>query len=276
VAAVVAVPGLVGDVPGTVDHAPNLGWHDVPVASVWPGELPLRVENEANLGALAELWAHPVAADFVHVSAESGIGAALVVGGRLFSGARGLAGELGHMPVHPEGHPCSCGARGCLEQYAGKSAVLRTAGLTATGGLDGGGASAAVTGDLDGGGASGTVTGDLDGGRRDAIETLAARAEEGDPRVLDALHQAGTALGTALAGAVNLLDPAAVVLGGAYAELGAWLLPAMRRELAGRVTVRSWDPGALTVSELGRRGPLLGAALVTVRAIVEDPAALWS
>lgn len=250
VAAVVAVPGLVGDVPGTVDHAPNLGWHDVPVASLWPGELPLRVENEANLGALAELWAHPVAADFVHVSAESGIGAALVVGGRLFSGARGLAGELGHMPVHPEGHPCSCGARGCLEQYAGKSAVLRTAGLTATGGRD--------------------------GGRRDVIETLAARAEEGDPRVLDALHQAGTALGTALAGAVNLLDPAAVVLGGAYAELGAWLLPAMRRELAGRVTVRSWDPGALTVSELGRRGPLLGAALVTVRAIVEDPAALWS
>lgn len=314
VAAVVAVPGLVGDVPGTVDHAPNLGWHDVPVTSLWPGELPLRVENEANLGALAELWAHPVAADFVHVSAASGIGAALVVGGRLFSGARGLAGELGHMPVHPEGRPCSCGARGCLEQYAGKSAVLRAAGLTvtgdggvvsaaATGGLGGGSAGMAVTGGADGGSAGvaargeagggsagGTVTGGTEGvaaraedaertpsgGRRDAIETLAARAGEGDPRVLDALQQAGTALGTALAGAVNLLDPAAVVLGGAYAELGTWLLPAMRRELAERVTVRSWDPGALTVSELGRRGPLLGAALVTVRAIVEDPAVLWS
>ncbi|WP_336208875.1 ROK family transcriptional regulator [Nonomuraea sp. LPB2021202275-12-8] len=244
VAAVVAVPGLVGDVPGTVDHAPNLGWHDVPVASLWPGELPLRVENEANLGALAELWAHPVAADFVHVSAESGIGAALVVGGRLFSGARGLAGELGHMPVHPEGSPCSCGARGCLEQYAGKAAVLRTAGVTGVGG--------------------------------DVIEALAARAGQGDARVLEALEQAGTALGTALAGAVNLLDPAAVVLGGAYAELGAWLLPSMRRELAARVTVRSWDPDALTVSQLGRRGPLLGAALATVRTILEDPAALWS
>ncbi|MGN9784373.1 ROK family protein [Nonomuraea sp. ZG12] len=256
VAAVVAVPGLVGDAPGRVDHAPNLGWHDVAVSELWPGELPLRVENEANLGALAELWAHPVAADFVHVSAESGIGAALVVGGRLFSGARGLAGELGHMPVHPDGHPCTCGARGCLEQYAGKSAVLRMAGLAADAGS--------------------LAQREASGGRCDVIEALAVRAGEGEPLVLDALQRAGTALGTALAGAVNLLDPAAVVLGGAYAELGTWLLPSMRRELAERVTVRSWDPGALTVSELGRRGPLLGAALVTVRAILEDPAALWS
>jgi len=105
---------------------------------------------------------------------------------------------------------------------------------------------------------------------------LAERARQGDRRVLDALDQAGTALGTALAGAVNLLDPAAVVLGGAYAELGGWLLPPMRRELARRVTVRSWDPDALTVSALGRRGPLLGAALATVRMVLEDPAAAWS
>src|SRR5690606_729288 len=178
--------------------------------------------------------------------AESGIGAALVVGGRLFTGARGLAGELGHMPVHPDGPPCSCGARGCLEQYAAKAAVLRAAGLPAAG------AGSAV----------------------DGVRFLAARAREGDARTARALREAGQALGTALAGAVNLLDPAAVVLGGAYAELGEWLVPPMRRELAARVTVRPWDPEALTVSELGRRGPLLGAALATVRSVLEDPAAL--
>ncbi|MEU4574280.1 ROK family protein [Nonomuraea sp. ATR24] len=262
VAAVVAVPGLVGDVPGTVARAPNLGWHDVPVAGLWPGELPLRVENEANLGALAELWAHPVADDFVHVSAESGIGAALVVGGRLFSGARGLAGELGHMPVHPDGFPCSCGARGCLEQYAGKAAVLRAAGLPLPAAIGAAQAGADVAGAA------------LEGA--DVVAALAGLARAGETPVVRALDGAGTALGTALAGAVNLLDPAAVVLGGAYAELGEWLLPAMRRELAARVTVRPWDPEALTVSELGRRGPLLGAALATVRGILDDPAALWS
>jgi hypothetical protein len=67
------------------------------------------------------------------------------------------------------------------------------------------------------------------------------------------------------------------VLGGAYAELGEWLLPGMRSELAARVTVRPWNPEALQLSELGRRGPLLGAGTVTIRRIIEDPAryAAW-
>src|SRR5690606_23157960 len=115
----------------------------------------------------------------------------------------------------------------------------------------------------------------VSGGRADGIGVLVARAREGDARVVAALEDAGRALGAALAGAVNLLDPAAVVLGGADAELGEWLVPPMRRELAARVTVRAWDPEALTVSELGRRGPLLGAALATVRSVLEDPASLW-
>ncbi len=84
----------------------------------------------------------------------------------------------------------------------------------------------------------------------------------------------GRALGTALAGAVNLVDPAAVVLGGAYAELADWLLPGMRRELAERVRVREWPESALASSALGRRGPLLGAALVTIRRILDDPGAV--
>ncbi|MBD0673182.1 ROK family protein, partial [Streptomyces sp. CBMA156] len=82
---------------------------------------------------------------------------------------------------------------------------------------------------------------------------------------------AGTALGTAAAGAVNLLDPAEVVLGGGYARLAPWLLPAMRAELAARVTVRPWSDDRLTVSRLGRRGPLLGAAVRVVRAVVAEP-----
>jgi predicted NBD/HSP70 family sugar kinase len=248
VGTVVAVPGLVDSANGAVEQAPNLGWHAVPVARAlgeWlPAPLrrvPIEVENEANLGALAELW-HATARpeDFIHISAEAGIGAAVVIDGRLFRGARGFAGELGHVPVHPEGPRCSCGARGCLEQYAGEETVLRASGLADLGG--------------------------------DHIKLLTDRALGGDPRVLGALEQAGRALGTALSGAVNLLDPSALVLGGAYAELGEWLLPGMRRELADRVTVRPWSPEALRLSPLGRRGPLLGAATVTIRRIIEDPA----
>lgn len=267
VGAVLAVPGLVGT-PGVVEHAPNLGWHRVPIVDLLRGRLPeltegaaLEVENEANLGALAELWNEDGAADFVHVSAEAGIGAALVVGGRLLRGVRGFAGELGHVPVHPDGPLCACGAHGCLEQYAGEEAVLRAAGMPDVAGIlawaDGGSDS------IDGADHVAPPT--------DPVQALAGRATAGDERVRDALDQAGGAMGTALAGAVNLLDPAVVILGGAYADLSPWLLPGMRRELAARVTVRAWEADSLVVSGLGRRGPLLGAALSTVRRIIEDP-----
>ncbi|AXI81550.1 ROK family transcriptional regulator [Peterkaempfera bronchialis] len=261
----IAVPGLVGAEPGLVRRAANLGWSDVPVIALLRSELrlagapdlaalPAEVDNEANLGGLAELWLgdHAGTGDFVHISAEAGIGAALIVAGRLFRGARGFAGELGHVPVEPDGPPCACGSRGCLEQYAGERAVLRAAGP---------GSARADTGHSSGEAGSG----------RDWIALLADRAADGDPAVLAALDRAGTALGTAVAGAVNLIDPASVILGGGYAELGEWLLPGMRRELTARVTVRPWSDDWLAVSVLGRRGPLLGAAAGVVRAIVEDP-----
>ncbi|MFJ2864600.1 ROK family protein [Kitasatospora sp. NPDC087314] len=247
-----AVPGLVGTSGGVLQRAANLGWQDVPLAAeLRPAlraagaadlaELPVEADNEANLGGLAERWLDDGPEDFLYVSAEAGVGAAIVVGGRLLRGSRGYAGEFGHVPVHPDGPRCACGAHGCLEQYAGE-AVLRAAG------------SANVRGDW--------------------VTLLAERAEAGDEPARAALAGAGSALGTAAAGAVNLLDPAEVVLGGGYARLAPWLLPAMRAELAARVTVRPWSDERLTVSRLGRRGPLLGAAVGVVRAVVADPGRL--
>ncbi|MEU4114171.1 ROK family protein [Kitasatospora sp. NPDC028055] len=103
---------------------------------------------------------------------------------------------------------------------------------------------------------------------------LAERAAAGHPPTLAALERAGRALGLALTSAVDLIDPDRLVLGGAYAELAGWLLPAVRAELAERVTVRPWAEEALRPAALGRRGPLLGAALTTVRRIMADPTLL--
>ncbi|MGW5460282.1 ROK family protein [Streptomyces sp. NPDC003996] len=233
----VAVPGLVARDGHTVVRAPNLDWQDTDLGALLPGDWQLTVDNEANFGALAELWlGDGTPRDFLHVSAEIGIGAAVVVDGGLLRGTRGFAGELGHVPVRPDGPPCPCGSRGCLEQYAGEEAVLRAAGLEPG---------------------------------EDLVGLLAGRAEQGDEGVRAALRDAGTALGIALTGAVNLLDPDTVVLGGALAGLSPWLLPSLETELTSRT---AGPPCPVTVSQLGSQGPLLGAAHSVVRAVLDDPA----
>ncbi|MFG2352720.1 ROK family protein [Streptomyces sp. NPDC048521] len=235
----VAVPGLVARDGRTVVRAPNLDWRDTDLGGLLPGGWPLTVDNEANFGALAELWlGDGTPRDFLHVSAEIGIGAAVVVDGGLLRGIRGFAGELGHVPVRPDGPACPCGGRGCLEQYAGEEAVSRAAGLSP---------------------------------REDLVGLLSERAEEGDESVRAALRDAGTALGIALTGAVNLLDPETVVLGGALAGLSPWLLPSLEAELTGRTAGPACP---VAVSRLGPEGPLLGAAHSVVRSVLDDPAAV--
>ncbi|MCI3275075.1 ROK family transcriptional regulator [Streptomyces cylindrosporus] len=233
----VAVPGLVARDARTVVRAPNLDWHDTDLGALLPDDIPLTVDNEANFGALAELWlGEGTPLDFLHVSAEIGIGAAVVVAGGLLRGTRGFAGELGHVPVRPDGPACPCGGLGCLEQYAGEEAVLRAAGLEPG---------------------------------EDRVGLLAGRAAEGDAEVRRALRDAGEALGIALTGAVNLLDPESVVLGGALAGLAPWLLPSLEAELDRRTAGPACP---VSVSRLGPEGPLLGAAHSVVRAVLDDPA----
>ncbi|WP_028800313.1 ROK family transcriptional regulator [Streptomyces sp. 142MFCol3.1] len=235
----VAVPGLVARDARTVIRAPNLHWQDTDLSALLPADLPLTVDNEANFGGLAELWlGDATPRDFLHVSAEIGIGAAVLVDGHLLRGTRGFAGELGHVPVHPDGPECPCGGHGCLEQYAGEEAVLRAAGLEPG---------------------------------EDRVGLLSERAAQGDPHVRHALRDAGTALGIALTGAVNLLDPETVVLGGALSGLAPWLLPSLEEELARRT---AGPACAVSVSRLGPEGPLLGAAHSVVRGVLDDPAAV--
>ncbi|HEX5598212.1 MAG TPA: ROK family transcriptional regulator [Micromonosporaceae bacterium] len=244
--ATLAVPGLVTP-DGVVRLAPNLGWRGVDVAAGLPLSnglhLPLVVENEANLAAIGELHAVLGSANFVYVSGEIGIGAGIVLDGALFRGARGFSGELGHVTVRPDGPRCRCGARGCLERYAGQEAILAAAGL----------------------GAQGLS-------RDRAVSRLADLAATGDPATRGALTAAGRALGVALAGVVNLLDVDTVVLGGSYAPLAAWLQPAVEREISRRVLTAAWSPVAVRPALLGPDAAMLGAAGSVVRTLLDRPA----
>ncbi|HJQ05247.1 MAG TPA: ROK family transcriptional regulator [Nocardioides sp.] len=189
-----AVPGQAGG--GVIVRAPNLGWSDVDVAlPLPPTPLPTTIDNEANLAALGELWADDVGPDFIHVSGEVGIGAGIVVGGELFRGVHGRAGEFGHVVMDADGPPCSCGGRGCLERLAGQEAILAAAGVSTR-------------------------------------AELKDRCQAGDAAALAAVAAAGVLLGQALASATNLLDPEAIVLGGTFADLGPWLRSSVEESLA--------------------------------------------
>ncbi|MEU8309470.1 ROK family transcriptional regulator [Actinomadura sp. NPDC048955] len=249
--AAVALPGLLDRENGVVRHAPNLGWTDVPVTGA-PGlaaALPAEYDNEANLAALGELWFGDGArfGDFVHVSGEIGIGAGIVVDGRVFRGAHGFAGELGHLVADPSGPACSCGGRGCLEQIAGQEAMLRAAGLPVTRPAAGPGGS---------------------------VGRLVDRLSAGDAAALDAVTRAGRALGGALASAVNLIDPDTIVLGGVFSPLAAWIRPPLEGVLAeGPGSLRRGVP-PVEVSGLAEGAAVLGAAGLVVERVIADPALL--
>ena len=198
----VAVPGLVEVASGTLLRAPNLGWTRLRIVDELKArlphlDLPIRVENEANLAALAEHWqgAARGVRNFICVFGEVGVGAGIVVDGELYRGAHGFGGEFGHLTLTPGGDLCACGSRGCLETLVGQEAIARRAGLR------------------------------IESGERTWSLTaeLVRRADSGDPAVLAALREAGATLGLGLASVVNLLDLDVVVLGGCFGPLAPWL-----------------------------------------------------
>lgn len=234
-----ALPGLVDPRTGLLEVAPNLGWAAVePVPLLRLGALPVRIANEAKLAALAEL-AGDVPDSFLYVSGDVGIGAAIVVDRRLFLGERGWNGEIGHVVVDPAGPRCSCGATGCLEQYAGKEAMMRAAGLPPDASLG-----TLVTLLADGG------SGPTGGG----------------------MLPAGRALGSALADFVNLLDVGTIVLGGAYTELLPWLRADVEAVLAVQVLSAPFVDLQVRAAQAGPQAALTGGAREVLQAVLAAPA----
>jgi predicted NBD/HSP70 family sugar kinase/biotin operon repressor len=196
--------------------------------------LPVEVDNDANLGALAEgaLGAARGLSDFVYVRLGSGLGAGLVVGGRLCRGANGLAGEIGHVQVRADGAVCRCGNRGCLETVASESA-LRALLEPALG---------------------------RPLGARDVVDLVAA-GELAATRVVD---DAGRAVGRVLADLCNALNPEAIVVGGELSEAGEPLLRAIRETVERHALPAAADGVRVVSGELGERAELLGALRLAI------------
>ncbi|KID28914.1 transcriptional regulator/sugar kinase [Prauserella sp. Am3] len=195
----VSVAGLVDHRTGHCLLAPNLDWHDVPLRE-WVEELfgvPAVIYNEAHAGALAEqrFGCGNGVANFVRIMVSAGIGAGVVLDSRLFSGAAGIGGEIGHCRVEDDGRPCACGNIGCLESVASQPAILQSAREAAE---------EAAT----------DLASSCD------IDDVLTAAALGDAAAVAAVERAGTGLGRAIGYLLNVLNPDLVVLGGAVAGAG--------------------------------------------------------
>jgi predicted NBD/HSP70 family sugar kinase len=231
------LPGPIHRSTGTVGSSAILpGWTDVRIAEVMSERLalPVHVDNDANLGALAELhWgAGQGASTLVYLKMATGIGAGLVIGGRLFHGAGGTAGEIGHTTVDEAGPICRCGNRGCLEMFAAAPALAELLRTT-----------------------RGEVTGDR----------VVELALEGDPGCRRAIADAGSYTGHAVANLCNLFNPERIVVGGSLGAAGEVLLGPLREAVRRRVIPSAVGDVEIVPGVLGDRAELLGAVALVLK-----------
>lgn len=233
----------------TVLFAPNLAWRDAPLRDAIAArvELPVVVENDANAAAWGEyrFGAGAGADDVVLLTIGTGIGAGLVLDGRLYRGRFGIAGEPGHVRVVPGGRLCGCGNQGCWEQYCSGSALVRAAREIATERPHDGARLLQLAGEVEA----------IDG------PVVMRAAQEGDPAAIDCFDEIGRWLGQGLADLAAVLDPGRFVLGGGVADAGELLVRPARETFAAVLTGRGHRPVAEIVpARLGVDAGLIGAA----------------
>jgi glucokinase len=247
-----AVAGFVSTERKQVMFAPHLAWRDTDVADVLSGRigLPVVIEHDTNAAAIAEHRFGAARGDqvTVQIALGTGIGAALLIDGKLFRGAHGVAPELGHLRLVPGGRPCSCGKHGCWERYCSGTALSATAvdllaehpGMSTALGRYASGDAHTLTG-----------------------RQVAAAAREGDPLAQRAMDDLARWLGEGLALVADVYDPALVVIGGGVSESAPLFLDAAREHYARVLTGAGYRPLArIRTAQLGDDAGVVGAALL--------------
>lgn len=246
----VACAGFVDAAGSTVLFAPNLAWRDAPLKERLEQAVgrPVFLENDANAAAWGEFrfGGAREADDMLLVTIGTGVGGGIVSNGELLRGAEGVAAEIGHVRVVPDGLRCGCGNRGCLESYASGTALVREARELVSGGSPHAGALR-----------------DLCGGDPEALtgHMVTEAAMTGDPAATELFADLGRWLGEGIASMVAVLDPELVVIGGGVSDAGDLLLAPTRaafgRQLTGRGHRRQAD---IVPAVLGNDAGLVGAA----------------
>jgi glucokinase len=244
----IAAAGAIDSRRGIVTLSPNLpGWRDIPLGSIIEERLGIKtwLLNDANAAALGEhhFGAGRGVANLVYLTIGTGIGGAVIIDGKLYTGGCGSAGEIGHMTIDTNGPRCECGNIGCLEQLAAGKAIAREA-KKRLGSGERSTLTEAVAGKLE------TVT----------AEDVAVAAKKGDSLAVDVINSAATYLGVGMVNLVNIFNPEAIIIGGGVASMGDLLLAPARRMVRERAFPESAAVVRIVTAELGGDAGLLGAA----------------
>jgi glucokinase len=244
----VGLPGFLDVKAGVVKQLTNLGWHEeVPIRRLleeaW--QIPVKIDNDANVAALGEAWCGAGAGvdDVVCITLGTGVGGGLILDGQLLHGRYGFAGEVGHMTIDPEGHPCNCGMRGCLETFSSATGMVRMAKEAIVAGRS-------------------TVLADVE---KVGTKEIFAAAAAGDTVALEVKKRAIDALAQAMSALSVVLNPARFIIGGGVSYAGEALLQPLREAYAKRTQPNARQGVDVVLAQLGNRAGYIGAAGLLAR-----------
>ena len=229
----IGAPGPLDKGRGLIACPPNLpGWIDVPIVETVQRKtlLPVVLENDANAAALAEKWigAARDSEHFVYVTISTGIGAGLYLDGKLASGSRGNAGDIGHMVIDPAYGTCACGQKGCLEWIASGTAISRRGSELL--------------------------------GAPFTTQEIFERYRAGHAQVTALVHETFTAIGIGCVTLINLFDPERIVIGGGVSQVGAPLFQAVQQYVSRHALNPAGRQTIITPAQLRQNAGVIGAA----------------
>jgi len=244
----VGAPGLLNPETGILFTSPNLpGWRDVPLRDIIQEKLGKKtfLINDANAAALGEFYfgAARGARNFIYITISTGIGGGIVIDGKIYSGAIGAAGEVGHMTVDDDGPICNCGNRGCWETLASGTALAREARHRIEEGVR--------TSILE------YADGDVEKVNPQVINSA---ARQGDSLAKELIGRTGYYVGVGLANLVNIFNPELIVIGGGLSNIGDMLFEPAFKVAGERAYREAFQAVRFASAELGRNSGVLGAA----------------
>ena len=246
----VGLPGFL-DIPGgVVKYLTNLGWRDIPIRGQLESafKVPVKIDNDANVAALGEVWAGAGAGEqnVVCITLGTGVGGGIIAGGKLLHGARGVAGEIGHIPIDPDGALCNCGRTGCLETISSATGMVRMVHKAIQQGESSALSSLAHRGDL-------------------STKDIFEQAKNGDPLAEKTVEKAVDALAEAMAVLSVVVNPSLFIVGGGVSKAGEALLVPLEKHYRKKVQQNAGEGVKIKLARLGNQAGFIGAAGLLAR-----------